>query len=119
MSKDAGGEDIGTLLIRGTGEALAHKRGERTDAEITRAKVTARNVDVVPPPAYGGVDIRRVRERLGLSQAVFASLIGASASTVRAWERGARQPSDMARRLIELAEREPRVFEQDLVVTDA
>jgi DNA-binding transcriptional regulator YiaG len=60
-----------------------------------------------------------VRERRGQSQGVFASLIGASAWTVRAWERGARQPSDMARRLIELAEREPRVFEEDLVLADS
>ena len=38
-----------------------------------------------------------------------------SASTVRAWERGAREPSDMARRLLELAERQPEVFEEVLV----
>lgn len=108
--------DVGALLVRGLREAIAHKRGEEVDARITAAKVTVRSVDVVPPPEYQDIDIRRVRERLGLSQAVFASLIGASASTVRAWERGARRPSDMARRLIELAEREPRVFEEDLVV---
>lgn len=107
---------VGALLIRGMHEALAHKHGEDVDARVTHAKVTVRSVDVVPPPEYRHVDIRKVRERLGLSQAVFASLIGASASTVRAWERGARRPSDMARRLIELAEREPHVFEADLVV---
>jgi putative transcriptional regulator len=108
-------KNIGALLIQGTREALAHKRGERTDARVTRAKVTVRKVDVVPPPEYRDIDIRLVRERLGLSQAVFARLLGASASTVRAWERGARQPSDMARRLIELAERDPGVFAEDLV----
>jgi putative transcriptional regulator len=108
-------KNIGALLIQGTREALAHKRGERTDARVTRAKVTVRRVNVVPPPEYQDTDIRRARERLGLSQAVFARLLGASASTVRAWERGARQPSDMARRLIELAERDPGVFAEDLV----
>lgn len=108
--------DVGTLLARGLRKALAHKRGEDVGARVTTATVTVRSVDVVPPPEYRDVDIRRVREGLGLSQAVFASLLGASASTVRAWERGARRPSDMARRLIELAEREPGVFEEDLVV---
>ena len=57
----------------------------------------------------------RVRERLGLSQAVFASLLGASVSTVRAWERGAREPSEIARRLLEVAERQPEVFEEVIV----
>ena len=56
-----------------------------------------------------------MRERLGLSQAVFADLLGASASTVRAWQRGAREPSDMVRRLLALAERQPEVFEDVLV----
>jgi putative transcriptional regulator len=76
--------------------------------------VTVRRVDVLPPRTYGERDVQRVRERLGLSQAVFANLLGASVSTVRAWERGARKPSEMARRLLELAER-PEVFEDALV----
>lgn len=118
MSRSKNGEDVGALLIQGMREALAHKRGEDVDARVTTAKVTVRTVDVVPPPEYSDIDIQRVRERLGLSQAVFASLIGASVSTVRAWERGARRPSDMARRLIELAEREPGVFEDDLVLSE-
>lgn len=118
MSQTKNNVNVGALLVRGMHEALAHKRGHAGGARATTAKVTVRNVDVLPPPEYRDADIRRVRERLGLSQAVFASLIGASASTVRAWERGARRPSDMARRLIELAEREPRVFEEDLVPVD-
>ena len=109
------GSSIGELMIRGAREAVAHKRGKLPRARVTRAKVTVRRVDVVPPPEYGERDVQRVREDLGLSQAVFANLIGASASTVRAWERGARQPSDMARRLLELADRQPDVFEQDLI----
>ncbi|HUF70332.1 MAG TPA: helix-turn-helix domain-containing protein [Longimicrobiales bacterium] len=90
------------------------ERGKLTGARVTRAKVTARRVGVVPPPRFGERDVQRVREDLGLSQTVFAELIGASVSTVRAWERGARRPSDMARRLLELAERQPEVFEEDL-----
>lgn len=108
---------IGTLMIRGAREAVAHKRGQLRGTPVTQAKVTVRSVRVVPPPQYGESDVQRVRERLGLSQAVFANLLGASATTVRAWERGARQPSDMARRLLELAERQPDVFEEDLVAS--
>ena len=115
MSKKNAEPTFGELLIQGAREALAYKRGERKGVRVTYAKVTVRRVDVVPPPEFRDADVRRVRKELGLSQAVFADLFGASASTVRAWERGARKPSDMARRLLALAEREPRVFEQDLV----
>ena len=108
-------QGIGELMIQGALEALAYKRGTLGGVRVTRARVTARNVDVVPPPQYRERDVQRVRSRLGLSQAVFADLLGASASTVRAWERGAREPSDMARRLLELAERQPEVFEEVLV----
>jgi DNA-binding transcriptional regulator YiaG len=115
MTKARRDESFGTLLIQAAREALAYERGELRDVRVTHAKVTARDVDVVPPPEYREGDVRRVRGELGLSQAVFAKLLGASASTVRAWERGVREPSEMARRLIALAEREPQVFEEDLV----
>ena len=112
------GKSIGSLMIEGAREALAHKRGELPFAHVTQAKMTARRVDVVPPPEFGEVDIQRVRARLGVSQTVFADLLGASPATVRAWERGVRQPSEMARRLLELADREPGAFEPVLVRTD-
>jgi len=118
MTETADEPTFGQLLIQSAREAVAYKRGEVRGVRVTRAKVTARAVDVIAPPEYAGQDIRRIRETLGLSQAVFADLIGASASTVRAWERGARQPSEMARRLIALAERDPEVFAKDLVAAE-
>ena len=93
MPKGASKKDtsIGKLMIQGAREAVAHKRGRLQGARVTQAKVTVRRVDIVPPPEYGERDIQRVRERLGLSQTVFANLLGASVSTVRAWERGSPQ----------------------------
>ena len=85
---------------------------------VTYAPVTARNVEVIPPPWHGESDVRRVRQRLAYLKAVFAKLLGASPSTVRAWERGAREPSEMACRLIALAEREPEIFQQDLMAVN-
>jgi DNA-binding transcriptional regulator YiaG len=106
---------FGDRLIRAAREALAYERGELPGVRVTYAKVTKRAVEVVPPPEWAGDDIKRVRVRMGLSQTVFADLVGASASTVRAWERGARKPSAMALRLISLAARAPAVFEDDLI----
>ena len=43
------------------------------------------------------VDVRAVRERLGLSQAKFASRFGFALDAVRNWEQGRRQPDVAAR----------------------
>ena len=118
MSKRKSNGTFGQQLIEAAREALAYQRGELSDVRVTRRRVTTRMVDVLPPPVYTGKDVKRVREVLGVSQGVFARLLGASPSTIRAWERGAREPSEMARRLIALAERGPEVFEADLVAAN-
>ena len=113
MIKKSEFRTIGSLMIQGAREALTHKRGQ-LEAPVTQAKATARHVEVVPPPEYDKEHIQAVRERLGVSQSVFADLLGASLSTVQAWERGAREPRATARRLLEVVERHPHVFDEDL-----
>jgi putative transcriptional regulator len=49
-------------------------------------------------------EIRKLRERLGLSRADFGKAIGVSVSCVSAWERGERKPSGPARKLMERME---------------
>ncbi len=46
--------------------------------------------------------IRQLRERVQLSQAVFASVLGTSISTVQKWEAGAKRPSGPSLRLLDL-----------------
>ena len=45
---------------------------------------------------------RRVRQRLGLSQAEFARRIDVSADTIRNWEQGKRSPTGAARALLRM-----------------
>jgi hypothetical protein len=45
-----------------------------------------------------------------VSQQVFADLLNASASAVRAWEQGAREPDGPTRRLLQIIERDPGVL---------
>jgi putative transcriptional regulator len=66
------------------------------------------------PPDFGPQQVRRLREKLNVSQAVFARLIGASPALVRAWEQGGRQPSPMARRLLESISNNPDPWRQML-----
>lgn len=41
-------------------------------------------------------DIKRIREKLGLSQEALAHLIGVSFQTINRWERGIFKPSPLA-----------------------
>lgn len=107
---------FGELLIRGAREALSHKRGEDVGAHVTTRKLTARSVEVTPPPEYDQHRVRELRDRLGVSQAVLADLLSVSPASVRAWEQGLREPSAPVRRLMQILEREPEVLEDDVRV---
>jgi DNA-binding transcriptional regulator YiaG len=48
-----------------------------------------------------GNDIRRIRQRLRMTQADFAHAIAVTASTVNRWEKNHTVPSRLARRAIE------------------
>ena len=67
-----------------------------------------RQLDVLcmePIPVYGGEEIRALRERVKLSQAVLASVLITSASTVRKWEIGEKHPSGPSLKLLNLIDR--------------
>lgn len=48
--------------------------------------------------------------QLRVSQPVFAGMLNASNSTVRAWEQGAREPDGPTLRLLEIAEKHPEAL---------
>ena len=62
-------------------------------------------LDLKPIPHYAGEQIRALRERVKVSQTVFASLLNTSASTVRKWEIGEKQPSGPSLKLLNLLDR--------------
>ena len=86
---------LGEDLLEAMAEALAHARGEKSGVKVRR-------VEVRPS------EVRRARERLGLSQDKFADAFGVSASAVRKWEQGQRAPKGAAKTLLRVIEREPR-----------
>ena len=55
-------------------------------------------------------DVAYVREKVGLSQARFAELLGISVRTLQDWEQGRRSPSGAARTLLAIADRNPGVL---------
>ena len=63
-------ENFGDLLIEGLQEALTIRRGDKEPARRIRRAVTLREAVVEPPRAFDAESIQRIRERMGLSQAV-------------------------------------------------
>jgi len=88
-------------LKSGLEESLAHARGE----------LSLRTIEVPSaPPEIDPKNVAALRERAGMSQAVFASVLNVSAKTVQSWEQGVRRPSPHVRRLIQVFSERPDVF---------
>jgi putative transcriptional regulator len=69
-----------------------------------------KTVEIPDPPHFGPASIRRLRDRLGVSQGIFAKLLGMSRKLVEAWEAGTRTPSPMACRLLDAIARRPTFY---------
>jgi putative transcriptional regulator len=106
----ADNDTFGDALIGALEEAVAFERGELPGTRVDRVEITARDARVPPPPAYSPEQIRAIRHELSVSQQVFADLLNASASAVRAWEQGAREPDGPTRRLLQIVELDPDVL---------
>jgi len=68
------------------------------------------------PPAYSAERITAIRQRLALSQRLFAGSLHVSLPTVRAWEQGTRKPEGAALRLLEIAETHPELLAEKVHV---
>ena len=60
------------------------------------------------------LDIKAIRERLGLSQTEFASYFGISLRTLQQWEQGRQKPNPTALNFLKVVEREPLAVQRAL-----
>jgi len=60
---------------------------------------------LAPIEPYSAPKVRALRKRLAVSQAVLASLLNASLSTVRQWEQGLKKPAGPSAKLLDLLNR--------------
>lgn len=90
--------DFGKLCesIKQAGEI---KRGLRKPSRVFNSRVP---------------DVKVIRERLGLSQARFAALMGVSPRTLQNWEQGRREPEGPAKALLRVVDRQPEAVLQAL-----
>ena len=60
---------------------------------------------IVPVPSYSAEQIRMLRGRYRLSQAVLASILNASLSTIQKWEIGEKHPGGPSLKLLNILDR--------------
>lgn len=54
------------------------------------------------------IDVKALRERTGLTQNDFSTMIGVSVKTLQNWEQGRREPEGPAKALLRVVEKEPK-----------
>ena len=85
-------------LMGSTREALEHAKG----------KLELRTTSLPEPPKpMSASEIKRVRQKLKASQAVFACYLNVSPKLVQAWEAERRKPQGPALMLLRIAEKSP------------
>lgn len=88
--------EIGQKIIEGLESALEIAQG--------KADPSTYSIHTIP---VENVDIRAIRQRMGLSQTMFAQQFGFSVSTLRNWEQGKRRPDPAVRAYLRVIEKAP------------
>ena len=94
----------GESVLAGLQDALAYARGSNTRGRG--------HTGCIPE----SVDVKAIRQRLGLTQEEFASCYGFGVSAVRNWEQGHRHPEKAARILLTIIDREPEAAHRALAL---
>jgi putative transcriptional regulator len=92
---------VGERIIEGLEQAVAWTRGENDRVRVTVVRVPE-------------VDVRDVRQRMGLSQAEFATKFGFPPATLRNWEQGRARPDAPTRVLLAVIAKHPEAVEDVL-----
>jgi DNA-binding transcriptional regulator YiaG len=100
LSRLASGEDVAVALHAASESKLR--------SELIELGLQARTINV--PTA----DVKRIRERFGLSQAEFAIRFGFEIDTIQNWEQGRNRPDQAAQLLLKVIEAYPEDVESVL-----
>lgn len=90
----------GQRIIDGLEEALAYMNGSANKEDYE-----THNMQVNAAPEH--VDVKGIRQKMGMSQPVFAANFGLSLYTLRGWEQGRRKPDPAARAYLTVIEKAP------------
>lgn len=96
---------IGESLLKGAEEALAYAKGEKKGAKTYQVKIPKK------------INVGAIRDKLHMSQSVFAACFGFSIRTIEKWEQGVRQPAGAARAYLIVIDRNPEAVRKALTGT--
>ncbi len=82
--------------------------GER-QGKVTLRTTTA---EIKLPPQMTAAQVRAVREKMNMSQPVFASRLRTKPQTIRNWEQGTAKPNAQAAILLSLIDRNPGLLDE-------
>lgn len=91
-------------IMQGLEEALEHAKGQR--------ELRTNSLNILPLKEFAPAEIKDIRVNLGLTQVVFAKVMGVSPKTVEAWEAGRNKPEGPARRILAIAQRNPNIINE-------
>ena len=83
-------------LQEGLNQAIAYEKG--------RGKARVKTLMIMPVKKYTNEEIKRIRNKSGMTQTVLANYMGVSKKTVEAWETGRTHPTGPAYRLLDILE---------------
>ena len=82
-----------TDIREGLDDAIAHAKGKKSKAREHRMEP---------------MDVKAIREKMGMRQQRFCAAFGISIGTLRHWEQGLRSPRGAARVLLRVVEHNPQ-----------
>ena len=88
-------------IMQGLNEAIAYNEG--------KMQAKTKTMSIEPIPDFEAMEIKRVRNELGMTQVLFAGFMGVSTKTVEAWETGRNMPDGPARRILAMLKVDPNL----------
>jgi putative transcriptional regulator len=93
-------------------ESIMQGLTEAVDYQQGKLKARKTRLTIKPVVTFNNNDIKRIRQKTGLSQVMFAGSLGVSPKTVEAWENGRNKPEGASRRLLEIVSDDPRFLQR-------
>ncbi len=91
-------------LVQGFEELKGEREGRLT--------LRSTEIEALPPVTIKAQEIVEIRERLKMSQPIFAARLRINTRTLQGWERGAATPSSAAATLIKLVRKNPQILDE-------
>ena len=96
-------------LKQGIIEAIEYEAGNNTNVKVDK-------ITILPVHTHSRDEIKQIRQKLNMTQKLFASVLGVSVKTVEAWESGTNTPLGVANRMLQLLSQDENILERCSII---